>query len=62
LAGINAATVGFIIAASFVMFQKLDFDWINVIIIGLVFLSLLTEKIPPPFIALACLVAGFVFV
>jgi chromate transporter len=62
LAGINAATVGFIIAASFVMFQKLDFDWINVIIIGLVFLSLLTEKIPPPFIALACLVAGFVFI
>ncbi|MEY2830349.1 MAG: chromate efflux transporter [Bacteroidota bacterium] len=62
LAGINAATVGFIIAASILMYHKLEFDWANVLVIALVFIALLSEKIPAPFIALACLIAGFVFV
>ena len=59
LAGINAATVGFILAASFIMFKEMPFDAKNIAVMTATFALLLIEKIPTPFIAVACLVAGF---
>ena len=59
LAGINAATVGFILAASYIMFHQLQFDFTNFIFLLATFLMLLIEKIPTPIIAIVCLTAGF---
>ena len=58
LAGINAATVGFVIAASYIMFKEMPFDVKNIAIMTATFALLLIEKIPTPLIALMCLVAG----
>ena len=59
LAGINAATVGFILAASFIMIKAMPFDARNIAVMTATFALLLIEKIPTPFIAIGCLLAGF---
>jgi len=59
LAGINAATVGFIIAASFIIFKEIPFDAKNIAVMVATFALLLIEKIPTPIIAAACLLLGF---
>ena len=57
--GINAASSGMVIAAAFLMFQPLEPDFLNMGMIIATFLLLMFTKIPPPFIILAGLIAGF---
>jgi len=48
-----------VIAAAFLLFQPLDANLLNIGMIIVTFLLLMFTKIPPPFIILAGLVAGF---
>jgi chromate transporter len=57
--GINAASSGMVIAAAFLLFQPLDPNLLNMGMIIATFLALMFTKIPPPFIILAGLLAGF---
>jgi chromate transporter len=57
--GINAASSGMVIAAAFLLFQPLDANLLNMGMIIATFLALMFTKIPPPFIILAGLLAGF---
>ena len=61
LEGINAASSGMVIAATFLLFQPLEPDFINMGMIISTFLVLMFTKIPPPFIFLFGLIAGFLF-
>lgn len=61
LEGINAASSGMVIAATFLLFQPLEPDFINMAMIISTFLLLMFTKIPSPFIILAGLIAGFIF-
>jgi chromate transporter len=61
LSGINAATVGFILAASYIMIKDISLTNLNIFVMVGTFLILLFEIVPPPFIAIVCLVAGFIF-
>ena len=61
LEGINAASSGMVIAATFLLFQPLEPDFINMAMIISTFLVLMFTKIPPPFIFLFGLIAGFLF-
>jgi chromate transporter len=58
--GVNAASSGMVIAAAFLLFQPIEPDFINMFMIISTFLALTFTKIPPPFIILAGLIAGFV--
>jgi chromate transporter len=60
LEGINAASAGMVIAATFLLFQPLEPDFINMAMIISTFLLLMFTKIPSPFIILAGLIAGFI--
>jgi chromate transporter len=57
--GINAASSGMVIAAAFLLFQPIEANFINMFMIISTFLVLTFTKIPPPFIILAGLIAGF---
>lgn len=59
LEGINAASTGMVIAAAFLLFQPIEPDFINMFMIISTFLVLMFTKIPPPFIILVGLAAGF---
>ncbi len=61
LEGINAASAGMVIAATFLLFQPLEPDFINMAMIISTFLLLMFTKIPSPFIILVGLIAGFIF-
>ena len=62
LEGINAASSGMVIAATFLLFQPLEPDFINMAMIISTFLVLMFTKIPPPFIILVGLIAGFLLI
>lgn len=59
LSGINAVSVGFIIAAFILLVQPIGFDWISITILISTFLLLLYTKISPPIIVLAGVVLGY---
>ena len=59
LEGINAASTGMVIAAAFLLFQPLEANLLNMAMIIITFLVLMFTKIPPPFIILVGLIAGF---
>ncbi len=61
LEGINAASAGMVIAATFLLFQPLEPDFINMAMIISTFLALMFTKIPSPLIILVGLIAGFIF-
>jgi chromate transporter len=58
--GINAASSGMVIAAAFLLFQPIEPQFINMFMIISTFLVLMFTKIPPPFVILAGLAAGFI--
>jgi chromate transporter len=60
LEGISAASAGMVIAAAFLLFQPLEASFTNMFMIISTFLLLMYTHIPPPFIILAGLLAGFV--
>ena len=58
--GINAASSGMVIAAAFLLFQPIEANFVNMFMIISTFLVLMFTKIPPPFIILVGLIAGFI--
>ena len=60
LEGISAASAGMVIAAAFLLFQPLEASFPNMFMIISTFLLLMYTHIPPPFIILAGLAAGFI--
>lgn len=61
LEGINAVNSGLVIAASISMYYAVPFSLLNNVIMLATFLLLTFTKIPSPFIIIAGLLAGFVF-
>lgn len=59
LSGINAVSVGFIIAAFILLVQPIGFDWLAIGILITTFLILVYTKISPPFIVLAGIILGY---
>ncbi len=60
LEGISAASAGMVIAAAFLLFQPIEPDFVNMAMIISTFLLLMYTRIPPPFIILVGLLAGFI--
>ena len=60
LEGVSAANAGMVIAAAFLLFQPIEPDFVNMTMIIATFLLLIYTKIPPPFIILVGLLAGFI--
>ncbi len=67
LEGINAAAVGLLIASAFYLTKDISIlelkaiSYLNIVVIFLTTILLSTTKIPPPVIALVCLLLGWVF-
>lgn len=59
LEGVNAASSGMVIAAAFLLFQPIEANFINMFMIISTFLVLMFTKIPPPFVIIVGLIAGF---
>lgn len=59
LSGINAVSVGFIIAAFILLVQPIGFDWIAILILVATFTLLVFTRISPPIIVLVGVVLGF---
>lgn len=59
LSGVNAVSVGFIIAAFILLVKPIGFDVLSISIIVSTFLLLVYTKISPPFIVLVGVVLGF---
>jgi chromate transporter len=59
LSGINAVSVGFIIAAFFLLAKPIGFQWLPISLITGTFLILNYTKISPPFIILAGIILGY---
>ncbi|KEQ30374.1 chromate transporter [Pedobacter antarcticus 4BY] len=59
LSGINAVSVGFIIAAFFLLFQPIGFDILSITLVIITFLILNFTRISPPFIILAGVLLGY---
>ncbi|WP_219222620.1 chromate efflux transporter [Pedobacter antarcticus] len=59
LSGINAVSVGFIIAAFFLLFQPIGFDVLSISLVVITFLILNFTRVSPPFIILAGVLLGY---
>ncbi|MGF1925673.1 MAG: chromate transporter, partial [Bacteroidia bacterium] len=59
LSGINAVSVGFIIAAFILLVQPIGFDWIAILILVATFSLLVFTRISPPIIVLVGVLLGF---
>ncbi|SFH49626.1 chromate efflux transporter [Pedobacter insulae] len=59
LSGVNAVSVGFIIAAFILLVQPIGFDWIAILLLIITFLLLVYTKVSPPIIVLAGVVLGY---
>ena len=58
LEGINAAIVGIIWASGIVLFQSIQFEWSNLVVIAITFCLLYFSKIPSPLIVVGWLLLG----
>lgn len=67
LEGINAATVGLMVASAFYLARDISLlemktiSYVNLIVIFSTVILLSTTKIPPPIIAMICLLLGWIF-
>ncbi len=67
LEGINAATVGLLVASAFYLTKDISIlefkavSYVNVLVIFATTVLLTSTKIPPPLIALVCLLLGWIF-
>ena len=59
LEGINAAIVGIIWASGMVLFQSIDFQWSNLVVVVITFCLLYFSKIPAPLIVIGWLLLGW---
>lgn len=60
LEGVNAGSAGILIATVGLLSQSIEINWLNIGIAAVTFLLLQFTKIPPPFLVIAGVVAGFV--
>ncbi len=58
LEGINAAIVGIIWASGIVLFQSIQFEWSNLVVVAITFCLLYFSKIPSPLIVVGWLLMG----
>lgn len=58
LEGINAAIVGIIWASGIVLFQAIEFEWTNLVVVAITFSILYFTKIPAPLIVIGWLLMG----
>lgn len=61
LEGINAASAGMVIAATFVLFDPIEPNLINTLVIVITFILLMFTKVPSPVIIISGLIAGLIF-
>jgi len=61
LSGINAVSVGFIIAAFILLLIPMGFNWLFLLIMVVTFLLLNFSKVSPPVIVLAGILIGYLF-
>lgn len=61
LEGINAASAGMVIAATFVLFEPIETNFINTAVIVVTFILLMFSRIPSPVIILGGFLAGLFF-
>ena len=61
LEGINAASAGMVVAAAFLLYQPLEQNLLNILVIIITFLVLQFTKMPRPIIILIGFALGFVF-
>ncbi|MCB0700314.1 MAG: chromate efflux transporter [Chitinophagales bacterium] len=59
LEGINAAIVGIIWASGVVLFQSMEFEWTNVVVVLITLSMLLFTRIPAPLIVVGWLLMGW---
>lgn len=59
--GINAATVGLVLAAAVILYSNLEFSWINIGVIVVTFLLLEFTKVKAPVLVLLALAAGMIY-
>lgn len=61
LEGINAASVGLVLAAAVILYANLEFHWINIVVIIASFVLLEFTKIKAPVLVALALAAGFIY-
>ena len=61
LEGINSASAGMVIAATFVLFDPIEANLINTLVIVFTFILLAFSKVPAPLIILGGFAAGLIF-
>lgn len=61
LVGINAASVGLVLAAAVILYTNLEFRWINIGVVIATFLLLEFTKLKTPVLVVLALVAGLVY-
>lgn len=61
LVGVNAVSVGFIMASLYLLLHQIPINLISILVILLTFLTLNFTKIPAPILILIGLIAGFIF-
>lgn len=59
LEGINAAIIGIVWASGILLFQSMQFEWTNVVVVAITFCILYFTKIPAPLIVLGWLLLGW---
>ncbi len=59
--GINAASVGLVLAAAIILYTNLEFRWINLAVVLTAFLLLEFTKIKAPYLVGLALISGIVY-
>jgi chromate transporter len=61
LEGINAASVGLVLAAAIILYTNLEFRWINLAVVLTAFLLLEFTRIKAPYLVALALASGFLY-
>jgi chromate transporter len=61
LVGINAASVGLVLAAAVILYSNLEFAWINIAVVVITFLLLEFTIVKTPVLVIMALIAGLIY-
>jgi chromate transporter len=61
LEGINAVSAGLVSAAAIILFQPINSDWYNYLIVAITFCILAFTRLPPPILIIGGIILGFMF-
>jgi chromate transporter len=59
--GINAASVGLVLAAAVILYSNLEFAWINIAVVVITFLLLEFTIVKTPVLVIMALIAGLIY-